>query len=203
MDEGEAMAGQALSEGHDAVGVPHAVAQPSVDALVLRAVNGDAAAFTALYDQLYDRVYRHVYYRVGRVEDAEDLTQQVFLQAWRALRRFRPSGSPFIAWLFTIAHNLVVNHYRRHRMTQQLPDEMAAWRTDGNPDHDRRLEQDRVRQAIRRLKPDQQQVVIMRFLEDLPHRDIAAALGKSAANVRVIQHRALQELRQILEREEY
>jgi RNA polymerase sigma-70 factor (ECF subfamily) len=193
---------QALSAGRDTVVESHEAAQPTVEALVLRAVNGDVAAFTALYDHFYDRVYRHVYYRVGRIEDAEDLTQQVFLHAWRALRRFRPNGSPFVAWLFTIAHHLVINHYRRTKMTRQLPENMVAARAEVYPDHDLRLDQERVRAAIRRLKPDQQQVVIMRFLEDLPHRDIAAALGKSEANVRVIQHRALQELRQILEREE-
>ncbi|MBI2322056.1 MAG: sigma-70 family RNA polymerase sigma factor [Chloroflexi bacterium] len=196
------MPGQALSQGRDRVADVSGTAQSDVDGLVARAIGGDAAAFTALYDRFYDRIYRHVYYRTGRVEDAEDLTQQVFLQAWRALGRFRPGGSPFVAWLFTIAHNVVVNFYRRRRFVEPLPDGATDSRADAGPDHDLRLEQERVREAIKRLRVDQQQVVVMRFLEDLSHREIAAALGKTETNVRVIQHRALHELRRVLEREE-
>lgn len=195
------MPGQALSEGRDTVAEAYGAEETDETTLVLRAVGGDTAAFTTLYDQYYDRIYRHVYYRVGRVEDAEDLTQQVFLQAWRAIGRFRPKGSPFVAWLFTIAHNIVVNFYRRSKAVQPLPENVAALRVDGGPESDLRMDQEQVRQAITMLKPDQQQVLIMRFLEDLPHRDIAVAIGKSEANVRVIQHRALHELRQVLERE--
>lgn len=170
--------------------------------LVARAVGGDDGAFTELYDLHYDRVYRHVCYRVGRSQDAEDLTQQVFLQAWRALRRYRPTGAPFVAWLLTIAHNAVISFYRRTKS-------MASLETDvGEPVSDHRmervtellLEHEGVRTAMQLLKPEQQLVLSMRFLDDLEYRDIAATLGKTEGNVRVIQHRALQELRRILER---
>jgi RNA polymerase sigma-70 factor, ECF subfamily len=170
--------------------------------LVSRAIEGDEGAFTQLYDRYYDRILRHVFYRVGRMEDAEDLTQQAFLQAWRALGRYRQTGSPFVAWLFTIAHNVVVSFYRRQRPTTSLDSEIADWPDDQRPELAAELgiEYERVRLAMRRLKPEQQQVLAMRFLEDLPFRDIAAALGKSEVNVRVMQHRALQELRRVLER---
>src|SRR5436305_2441957 len=77
------------------------------------AIAGDEHAFAALYDRHLDRVFRHIYYRVGNRADAEDLTQQVFLKAWQAVGRYRQTGAPFIAWLLTIAHNLVVSFYRK------------------------------------------------------------------------------------------
>lgn len=172
------------------------------EALVAAAVRGDEAAFAELYDRHYDRVYRHVYYRVGRSQDAEDLTQQVFLQAWRAVGRYRQTGSSFAAWLLAIAHNAIMSFFRRNKVAFSLEHDLAAGREDGSRQHEAHAERERVRQAIRRLKPDQQQVVTMRFLEDLPYGDVASALGKSEVNVRVIQHRALQDLRRILEREE-
>jgi RNA polymerase sigma-70 factor, ECF subfamily len=170
--------------------------------LVSRAIEGDEGAFTQLYDRYYDRILRHVYYRVGRMEDAEDLTQQSFLQAWRALGRYRQTGTPFVAWLFTISHNVVVSFYRRQRPSTSLDSEILDWPGDSRPDEvaELGLEYERVRVAMQKLKPEQQQVLAMRFLEDLPFRDIATALGKSEVNVRVMQHRALQELRKVMER---
>jgi len=138
------------------------------------------------------------------MEDAEDLAQQVFLQAWRALGRYRQTGTPFVAWLFTIAHNVVVSFYRRQRPTTPLDTETLDWPDELRPEAVAELgiEYERVRQAMQHLKPEQQQVLAMRFLEDLPFRDIALALGKSEVNVRVMQHRALLELRRVLERDE-
>src|SRR5437762_6742034 len=100
---------------------------PATDAAVeaariQRAQRGDAGAFAELYDEHLDRVFRHVLYRVGNRADAEDLTQQVFLRAWQALGRYRITGSPFIAWLLTIAHNLVVDHYKARRELTPLDD---------------------------------------------------------------------------------
>lgn len=178
------------------------------EGLVAQAVNGDEAAFTRLYDHYFDRIYRHIYYRIGRSEDAEDLTQQVFLQAWRALSRYRQMGSPLVAWLLTIAHNVVVTFYRRAKPAHSVGLEAEDWPSDEQSEEqlegaaEARLEYERVREKMRLLKPEHQQVLAMRFLEDLPCQDIAAALGKSEGNVRVIQHRALNELRRILDRRE-
>lgn len=172
-------------------------------ALVAEAVNGDQRAFTDLYDHYHDRIYRHIVYRVRRSEDAEDLTQQVFLQAWRALGRYQQTKSPFIAWLLTIAHNVIVSFYRRSKSTYSLDSEIPERPSDDPMEGiaEARIEGERVRRAISLLKPDQQQVLVMRFLENLEYRDIAAVLGKTEGNVRVMQHRALQELRRVLERE--
>lgn len=171
-------------------------------ALVARAIRGDQVAFTALYDQHHDRIYRHITYRVRHIEDAEDLTQQVFLQAWRALGRYRQTGSPFIAWLLTIAHNVIVSFYRRSKTAYSLEVDVPEPAAEAGMESfaEVRLEGERVRQAIGLLKPDQQQVLVMRFLEHFEYRDIARAIGKTEGNVRVIQHRALHELRRLLER---
>lgn len=174
------------------------------DALVARAIGGDAGAFTQLYDRYHDRVYRHLIYRVGRSEDAEDLTQQVFLQAWRALARYRQTGSPFVAWLLTIAHNLVVSFYRRNRAVQPLDADTRDWPADDHLEAvaEQHLEHERARRLMLGLKAEYQQVLAMRFLENLEYREIAAALGKSEGNVRVMQHRALQQLRRLVQADE-
>jgi len=172
-------------------------------ALVEAAIGGDARAFAALYDRHADRVFRHVYYRVANQSDAEDLTQQVFLQAWRAIDRYQRTGAPFVAWLLTIAYHVVVSHTRRSKPTSSLELEPATTERWADPEGETmsRFEQQAVRTAILRLKPDQQQVIMMRFVEHFDHADVAAALGKSEGYVRVIQHRALNELRRILTHE--
>ena len=172
-------------------------------ALVANAICGDPQAFTQIYDRYLDRIYRHIYYRVGHQSDAEDLTQQVFMQAWRAIGHYQQTNSPFLAWLFTIAHNVVVSFYRRAKNQQYLGTDMASDQRWIDPEQvaEAGEREVAVRQAILRLKPDQQQVVMLRFVENLSHAEVAAALGKSEAAVRVVQHRALQALRQILSKE--
>jgi RNA polymerase sigma-70 factor (ECF subfamily) len=182
----------------------HTLEAEREETLVALAQGGDEAAFTKLYDRYFDRVYRYAYYRVGRAEDAEDVTQRVFLRAWRALGSYRQTGSSMLAWLLTIAHNESVNHQRRNKAVHYLEYDLPETRLEADPEHmaEIRLEQARVRRAVLQLKPEQQQVVTMRFLENLDVRDVAAAMGKSEVNVRVIQHRALEQLRKMLMREE-
>ncbi len=167
------------------------------------AIAGDDTAFADLYDLHLTRVYRHVYYRVGNRADAEDLTQQVFLQAWRAIGRYQRTGAPFIAWLLTIAHNLIVSFYRQPKDQSAHGMDPVAVERWANPEHEVLAEYDRlaVRAAVLLLKPEQQHVVTMRFLENFDSATIARVLGKSEGNVRVIQHRALIELRRLLRRE--
>lgn len=173
------------------------------EALVSAAVSGDSRAFTSLYDRHAERVFRHVFYRVANRSDAEDLTQQVFLQAWRAIDRYQQTGAPFIAWLLTIAYHVVVSHARRSKPTSSLELEPATSARWADPEGETMalFEREAVRTAILRLKADQQQVIIMRFVEHFEHSEVAAALGKNEGYVRVIQHRALNELRRILTHE--
>jgi RNA polymerase sigma-70 factor (ECF subfamily) len=179
--------------------------QPSDEAtLVQRAVSHDAEAFGRLYDMHVDRVYRHIYYRVGNETDAEDLTQQVFLKAWQAIDRYKKMTSPFVAWLMTISHNLVVDFYRTRKDRSYLEAEVLVDDSASSPEQaaEASFEQQRLRRAILQLGSDEQHVVILRFIEGFEFAEIASLLRKKEGNVRVILHRALVKLRNILEKEQ-
>ena len=173
------------------------------DMLVKKAVGHDAEAFGRLYDMHIDRVYRHIYYRVGNEAYAEDLTQQVFLKAWQAIDRYKKMASPFIAWLMTISHNLVVDFYRTRKDRAYLEAEILADDSAPSPERaaEASFEQQRLRRAILQLGGDEQRVVILRFMEGFEFGEIASLLKKKEGNIRVILHRALVKLRNILEKE--
>jgi len=167
--------------------------------LVDAAVGGDAAAFAALYDLHLDRVYRHCYYRTGNRADAEDLTQQTFLQAWQAIGRYRRGQAPFVAWLLTIAQRLAMSHFRRARevATPDLPP-AAPEASDPAVAFGASVTRSTVRRAILHLKPERQAVILLRFIEGFTVPEVAAALGRTESHIRVIQHRALADLRRRL-----
>jgi RNA polymerase sigma-70 factor (ECF subfamily) len=165
--------------------------------LTARARAGDADAFGQLYELHVDRVYRYVAYRVKTEHEAEDLTEQVFLKAWEAMPRYEDRGLPFRAWLFRLAHNLVIDHYRVRRSDvslNELLDSDQSYEPSG-PDPqvevEARLDADEVRLAVRRLGEEQRQVVLLRFVEGLSHSEVADILGKTEGATRAIQHRAL------------
>ncbi len=177
-----------------------ATSRPETE-LIAAAKDGDATAFAALYDQHADRVYRHILYRTGSRADSEDLTQQTFLKAWQAMGRYKITDVPFVAWLLTIAHNAVVSYFRAKRdhipLDLDLP--LPANSSEPYESAERRFNQTAVRRAIGQLPPDQQQVVVMRYLNELDYADIARALRKTENNVRVIAHRALRRMHRTLE----
>lgn len=172
-------------------------------ARIERAQAGDAQAFAELYELHLDRIYRHVLYRVSDRTEAEDLSQQVFVRAWRALGRYRITGSPFIAWLLTIAHNLIVDYYKARRDVTPLDNALDLPAREADPAEQALagVRATELREAIAQLRPEYAQIVVMRFLEGFSPGEIAAVIGKSEGNVRVMQHRALQELRRRLDRE--
>jgi RNA polymerase sigma-70 factor (ECF subfamily) len=180
----------------------HSEEQPSDEALLVqRAIGRDAEAFGRLYDMHVNRVYRHIYYRVGNEQDAEDMTQQVFFKAWQAIDRYKKTASPFIAWLMTISHNLVVDFYRTKKDKAYLEAEVLANGSASSPDQaaETSFEQQRLQRAILQLGGDEQKVVILRFMEGFEFAEIAFLMKKKEGNVRVILHRALVKLRNILE----
>ncbi len=170
-------------------------------AIVDAAIGGDIHAFGRLYDRHLDRIYRHIYYRIGNRSDAEDITQQVFLQAWTAIGRYRRTDVPFVVWLLAIANNKIIEYYRRSKVAASHQNlEIAHDRCESNPENEvlARYERETVRRAITRLKPEQQFVLNMRFVENISYETLATSLGKTEGNVRTIQYRALLELRRIL-----
>jgi RNA polymerase sigma-70 factor (ECF subfamily) len=133
---------------------------------------------------------------------ADDLTAQVFLRAWQSIERYRPlPGRPFIAWLFTISNNLVVDHYRRHK--RELVGVKGDPRDNGRADPERcALNSDlqaELRRAMSRLKPEHQLVVGLRLIDGLDYEEISAITGKTAGALRVILCRALAVLRRELD----
>jgi RNA polymerase sigma-70 factor (ECF subfamily) len=165
--------------------------------LVLRAIQRDEEAFGELYDRHVVRVYRHLYYMLGKQPEAEDLTAQTFLKAWEAIERYQVRGAPFVSWLLRIAHNLGVSYLRSKRESAELHDGIVDTKERRDPEwsYQQTAEEELVREAITRLREEQRQVIILRFIEDLDYREVAEIIGKSVAAIRVIQHRALNALR--------
>jgi len=170
--------------------------------LIACAAQGDREAFGALYERYVFRVFRHVYYLTSDPHTAEDLTAQTFLNALEAIPRYQMRGVPFLAWLLRIAYNLTVNHRKvRRNGTTQLPEGLEIEGTTYSPEAscEAKADGERVWEGVRRLRDDQRQVIVMRFIDGLSYPDIARVLGKSIGAVRVIQYRALCALRRKLE----
>ncbi len=177
-------------------------AEPESEAeLVQRARNGDNEAFGRLYERSLDRVYRYIYFRVTDDETAEDLTSKVFLKAWESLPRFKAGNSPFIAWLYTIAHNAVIDHYRTKRQTASLDEIASLPATDPLPDeqYDSLFAARALRESLQQLTGLQRAVVTMKLIDGMNTEEIAGRLHKSCGAVRALQMRGLQALAKILE----
>jgi RNA polymerase sigma-70 factor (ECF subfamily) len=170
--------------------------------LVLQAQDGNSEAFGQLYDAYMERIYRFVYFRVEDQQTAEDITSQVFLKAWSNLDRFSFNRTPYLAWLYTIAHNAVIDHYRTRKVTAALDDVQLS-----QQDHaevvengiDLTAEMKLIKEALRGLTDDQQKVLTLKFMEGLSNHEIARHLGKREGAIRALQMRGLQALAKQLE----
>lgn len=172
--------------------------------LVWLAKTGDAEAFGHLYEMYLDRIYRYIYFRVTDEQTTEDLISQVFTKAWEKLDRYQPSGRPFIAWLYTIAHNTVIDHYRTRRETVALENTVSL-ASDAPSPHEQvelHFEADNLRAALQTLTQEQQQVVVLKFIAGMTTDEIAGQLCKSPGAVRALQMRALQALAKQMEKSE-
>jgi len=164
--------------------------------------------FGGLYDEHFDAIFRYVLHRVGNVAEAEDLTAQTFFKALRSFRRFRWSGGSFSSWLYRIANNEVASHFRRARPTtpmSALREEdpaVAAEAVEAEWSLTRSETHRRLGRCLRRLKPEEQTLVVLRYLEDKPFAEIAAIVKKRTGAVTMRTRRALEKLRFELEKEE-
>jgi RNA polymerase sigma-70 factor, ECF subfamily len=162
--------------------------------LVDRAQQGDRAALEELYLLHFDRIYSYLHMSVGNRHDAEDLTTQTFMKMLESIKRFRWQSAPFSAWLFRIAHNLAMDHFRASRRWQpeeEVPEpageeepsaEAAALQSIG---HQSMLE------LIEDLSQEQKQVLTLKFVFNLPNSEVATILGKTEGAIKSLQHRAL------------
>ena len=174
---------------------------PEMD-LVARAQNRDSAAFGRLYERYMEQIYRYLYYRVSDRDEAEDLTETVFVKAWEALPRFRPRGATFRAWLYRIAHNLVANFHRDRSRKKEisldnLPGQALPQR-DPHPEshavHKQEVED--LLETIRDLADNRQELLILKFIDQLSNAEIGQIMRKSEGAIKSLYHRTLLELRE-------
>ena len=174
--------------------------RPLTEVLVRAAQDGDRESFGRIFDEFHMPVYRYVVARLGALAEAEDLAAETFASAFANIRRFRWRGAPFEAWLFRIARSKVVDHQRRvqRRPTSRLDGDMEA-RLASISDPARHLlwaeERAQLLATVRKLSPDQQEVVALRFFADLSVPEIAHVMDRSVSAVRQLQFRALTTLR--------
>lgn len=172
--------------------------------LIIQAKSGDYAAFSALHDRYYARIHTYFFYRVNEEEQAEDMTAEVFMKMVEKISTFNPQGKPVLAWLYTIAHNILVDYYRKAgRSPQQVELDETYMAASHNPmdSIDSRMQADCLKKALRHLTDDQQQVVVGKFIEDRSLDDMATLIGKSIGAIKSLQHRALLAMRRAIEKE--
>lgn len=163
--------------------------------LIAQAQHGDADAFAQLYQSHVQVIFRYIMYRVGDTVQAEDLTADVFVKALESLSRYRDQGKPFVAWLYRIAHARVVDHYRRSdRRPIASEIDTVVFDPDWDADILRRQAARALRQAIANLTDDQQQVIILRFIEGYRIETVAEVMGKQPNAIKALQFRALRAL---------
>jgi len=175
------------------------------DQLIALAAGGDRQSFGELYERYALRVFRHAQFLTGDPVLAEDVTAQVFLKALEAIPRYESRGVPFVAWLLRITCNMVINHRKsaKNNGHSQIPENIEATGTFFSPEDscEVKVDGERVWREVRKLPCEQRQVIVMRFIDDLGYPDIAHVLGKTVGAVRVIQFRALANLRGMLDDE--
>ena len=166
----------------------------NVRRLVDRAQAGDREALEELYLLHFDRIYSYLHVSVGNRHDAEDLTTQTFLRMLESIKRFRWQSAPFSAWLFRIAHNLAMDHFRAARRWQP-EEEVPEVPGESEPSAEAQALQSIGRQSllelIEDLSQEQQQVLTLKFVFNFANADVATILGKTEGAVKSLQHRAL------------
>lgn len=174
------------------------------DTTLSAAVQGDSQAFSELYERYVGRIFNYIYYRTGSAVDAEDLTARVFYRAMGHIQRFKDMGVPFSAWLYRIAHNLVANWHRDNSRRREMPlEEHTQLPVRGeHPEQSlvKTQEVEGLLRVLRRLSPERQQLIILKFVEHLPNAEIAVIMGRSEGAIKSLYHRTLLSLREELEK---
>jgi len=162
--------------------------------LVARAQDGDRDALEELYLLHFDRIYSYLHMSVGNRHDAEDLTTQTFLKMLESIKRFRWQSAPFSAWLFRIAHNLAMDHFRASRRWQpeeEVPEPLGETEPSAELAAFQSIGRQSMLELIENLSQEQQQVLTLKFVFNLPNAEVATVLGKTEGAIKSLQHRAL------------
>lgn len=168
-----------------------------IEALVRRVQNGDKEAFGTLYDILVDSLYRYIYFRVKK-DDVDDVIANVFLRAWENIKSYKPQkNKSFSSWIFRIAHNLIVDYYRKEKdfdfLDLNLPDETRKHNPIKNTE--RAFDKQILWKAMSSIRKVYQDILICKFINGLSNEEIADVLNKSEGSVRILQFRALKALK--------
>lgn len=165
-----------------------------------KAQNGDTEAFSKIYDNFIDQIYRYVFFRVNR-DEALDLTETVFLKVWENIGSYGVGKNYLSSWIYRIAHNLIVDHYRLSKEIAPLEITVPDEKADNNPVAmtERQLSRSYLSKAISKLKKKYQQVIVLKYINELDNREIAQIMKKTEGSLRILKFRALKELRRVME----
>lgn len=170
------------------------------EAVIKRASEGDPEAFSFIYERYVSRIYSYIFYRIGSEADAEDITSRVFYRAFGHIGNYVDKGVPFSAWLYRIAHNLIANWHRDSHRRKEVPleDQMELPARADHPERalEKSQEMELLLRGIRRLSPERQQLLILKFVEDYSNAEIGEIMGKSEGAIKSLYHRALIALRE-------
>ncbi|MBN1119762.1 MAG: sigma-70 family RNA polymerase sigma factor [Anaerolineae bacterium] len=169
------------------------------DSALVNLARSDQDAFGELYARYVKRIYNYVYYRTGNHHDAEDLTARVFHRALQHIGKYEDRGLPFSAWLYRIAHNLVVNWHRDRKRRKVVPlDDLIVFAVRGDAPEksaERREEEEHLLLAIHNLPEDRQQLLLLKFVERLSNAEIGQIMGRTEGAIKSLYHRTLIALR--------
>lgn len=174
---------------------------PDENTLILEAKAGNERAFGQLYEFYFEKVYKFIYFRVNHKEIAEDLAEEVFVKAWTNIRNVREKS--FSGWLFSISKNIVIDHYRQRKADVDLEELENVLEADHDVSEDTNviLQRETFKRLLKKLSPEQQIIIKLKFLEDMDNAEIAELISKNEGAIRVIQHRAITKLQELLEQE--
>ena len=171
-----------------------------IEELVIKVQDGDHDAFSKLYDLFIDPIYRYVYYRVNEA-DVEDIVESVFIKVWQFMNKYKHKKNTwFSSWIFRVAHNLVVDHYRKSKnleydaLNQDLVDDRREHSPIRNTEN--ALDNTVLKKAIATLSRTYQDVIVYKYVNDLTNEEVSQIMGKSEGSIRILQFRALKALRE-------
>jgi RNA polymerase sigma-70 factor (ECF subfamily) len=167
--------------------------------LISMASDGNSEAFGILYEKYIDQIYNYIYFRTSNGKDAEDICSRVFLRALKHIERYEDRGYPFSAWLYRIAHNLVVNWYRDSDRSEEisLSEQYPPPTIDGTVEEriEKMDEENRLMRMINSLSEDRKELLILKHVEDLTNYEIGQIMDRTEGAIKALYHRTLESLR--------
>lgn len=177
------------------------IQQTHIDRLIEETQKGNTKAFGEVYDIYYGQIHKYVFYKVSS-DHVDDVVGSVFIKAWTHIKKYKKGSFPFSSWLFRIAHNAVIDHYRTNKEFYELEEKIADESMNPQVFTEKQLNSDRVHHALRKLNGNYQEVILLKYMQDLSNKEIAKAMKTNETNVRTLQFRALKKLREVLEEQE-